>query len=315
MKNLISILIVGLSIIITPLTYSQGVTDYNKCFNTANNLYSQSKYQEALDSFLEGIAMDSYIQAVEAMKQPSFYIYNAACAAALSDNKEKAFELLFMRLKLDKSWYLRDIKEKKDLNTLHSDTRWNTLIDSLTIREVNYESQFDLVLRGKLKKIFNDDQGIRHTYMDAVKKKSDKVVVDSLIKCMIAIDSINQLKLDTLLSEHGWLSKDIVGDVVMTQFLVLQHAPLKIKSKHIDKIEQAAKSGDLPPSTYALFLDRNLIERGEKQRFGTQISKDKDGNPYVAPCENPEKVDSLRASIGLGTMEIYLLEWNLKWEY
>jgi hypothetical protein len=45
---------------------------------------------------------------------------------------------------------------------------------------------------------------------------------------------------------------------------------------------------------------------GEKQIYGTQPTRDADGNPILPPLEDPDTVDERRASIGLGPLEEYL---------
>jgi hypothetical protein len=50
--------------------------------------------------------------------------------------------------------------------------------------------------------------------------------------------------------------------------------------------------------SYEVFFDALQLQLGGKQRFGTQLDADADGNPYVLPVEDLEHVDEHRAAIG-----------------
>ena len=58
--------------------------------------------------------------------------------------------------------------------------------------------------------------------------------------------------------------------------------------------------------TYAVLYDGLQIELGNKQRYGTQITQDAEGKPYVLPIEEPGKVDGLLKEMGLPPFSKYL---------
>ena len=111
----------------------------------------------------------------------------------------------------------------------------------------------------------------------------------------------------------GFPEKKVVGDTGMTAvFLVFQHSTRKVREKYLPKIMECAKNGDLSMSEVALMEDRLLMENGEKQKFGTQIVKDrKKGIWIVYPIEDPKHVNIRRASIGLQPIEKYLEQWKI----
>lgn len=264
-------------------------------------------------------AYAGYEQAMAIKALPFADMYNAACAAARIGMPDKALELLLARLRMDTGWYSKSfVVQDTDLTSLHADRRWNVLVDSLSVREAKYESQFDQVLRAKLKQLYEADQPIRHAYVNARKNGAPQQQLDSLLSVMGKLDTVNQATMDSLMTRHGWISSKLVGNMVFVQFLVMQHAPLELRLKHERVIRQGLDCGDLSPAQFALYEDRTAIFSGKKQRYGTQITyPEGGGTPYVDPCEHPEQVNALRASIGLPPMSEYLKSMGLSitWDY
>ncbi len=58
--------------------------------------------------------------------------------------------------------------------------------------------------------------------------------------------------------------------------------------------------------------DRNLIDMGKKQIYGTQLEYNEKEQKYkVLPIEDIEKINDLRKTVGLNSIEDMLLEYNL----
>ena len=58
--------------------------------------------------------------------------------------------------------------------------------------------------------------------------------------------------------------------------------------------------------------DRNLIDMGKKQIYGTQLEYNGKERKYkVLPIEDIEKINDLRKTVGLNSIEDMLLEYNL----
>jgi len=92
---------------------------------------------------------------------------------------------------------------------------------------------------------------------------------------------------------------------------VIQHSP-KIK-QYIPMVKKAAEAGELPFRLYAMMLDRQLMEEGKEQIYGTQGASFKimkEGKPDVVsmiwPVKDLDKVNSLRKEAGFTeTLEEY----------
>ena len=55
--------------------------------------------------------------------------------------------------------------------------------------------------------------------------------------------------------------------------------------------------------------------RDRKQIYGSQLNSDPEtGKHFFAPIENPHKIDSVRATVGLGPIQSYADHWNFTWD-
>ncbi len=130
-----------------------------------------------------------------------------------------------------------------------------------------------------------------------------------------ALDSINQIKLKRILTEHGFPEKEEVGKWAMEGvYLIIQHAPLELQLKYETRIHQAFEKGDLNSHNYAAMIDRLEIKKGNRQIYGTQDKMNDEGKSVLAPLANPEKVNEKRMTIGLMPLESYMLQFDIKHE-
>nr|WP_264928833.1 DUF6624 domain-containing protein [Streptomyces sp. A012304] len=53
------------------------------------------------------------------------------------------------------------------------------------------------------------------------------------------------------------------------------------------------------------------LNEGRKQVYGTQIAGVKDGAPVPWPCEEPERMDELRAEVGIEPFDEYVAKFSM----
>ncbi|WP_157974394.1 DUF6624 domain-containing protein [Lewinella sp. IMCC34183] len=92
---------------------------------------------------------------------------------------------------------------------------------------------------------------------------------------------------------------------------VLQHGNLATREQYLPILVTAAERGDLPWGTIAMMRDRNLVERGEPQLYGTQLGVSPAGENFLHPVASPEAVDQRRAEMGMGPLQEYLDRWGI----
>jgi len=130
-------------------------------------------------------------------------------------------------------------------------------------------------------------------------------------------DSLNTLRIEEVIVEQGgYPGRSLVGDRhASTAFLVIQHAPLETQVKYIDMMKEAADADEVRWSSIALLIDRVNLGLGEKQIYGSQLARNEEtGGYYFSPMENPYKIDSIRATVGLGPIQAYADNWDFTFD-
>lgn len=279
------------------------ITSYSQTFEEitrkADSCYFERKFSDSKFFFSE---------AFQKYPNEKRGYYNAACVASLSADYDLAFKWLDNAIRFGFN-NLEQLKQEKDFNNLHVDTRWMKLIErlqtSISIEEANY----DKAAQKELIDIFNSDQYIRYQFLAARNKYGlNSKVVDSLLLIMHTQDSLNLAKIEKLISEKGWLGANKVGvQASNTLFLVIQHSNLKTQKRYRPILERAVKLGNAPASSLAFLDDRIAVFEGRKQMYGTQLYTDPKTNiTTLSPLEDPANVDLRRASVGLEPLREYL---------
>jgi hypothetical protein len=256
-----------------------------------------------------------YEKAFKIEHKSSSDLYNGACAAALNHDAEKAFK--WLDLAIDNGYEnIAHLKKDNDLESLHNKKEWTETINKLQKKMDILSANFDKPLQKELLDIYTEDQGIRGDFMKIYKDpNSDKKKIDSIGKLMRKKDSINLIKVIKILSEKGWVGKDVVGvQANQTLFLVIQHSDLKYQQKYLPMMREAVKKGNANPGNLAYLEDRVALREGRRQIYGSQSSKNKMTNKlYISPMIDPDNVDKRRAEVGLGTMAEYAAKMNIEW--
>jgi hypothetical protein len=306
MKSLITFLF---SLIVACNAFSQD-TEYNAFVTTADSLYRTQNYKE---SAIE------YSKAFKTFGWKGYLVdrYNAACSWALANEVDSAlFQLNIIVKKMNYKDY-NDIVTDPDLTSLHSDKRWNELLEQIKSNKEKAEANLDKTLVATLDSIFNDDQNGRQQLKEVEAIYGvDSKELKAHWKMISEKDSINLIKVKTILDTRGWLGEDVVGEQGNTTlFLIIQHSDIKTQERYLPMMRQAVKNGKAKGSSLALLEDRVALRQGRMQIYGSQINRDiKTQSYYVSPLEDPDNVDKRRAEVGLQPLAEYLLNWNLVWD-
>ncbi len=119
---------------------------------------------------------------------------------------------------------------------------------------------------------------------------------------MAALHRQHNARLRSILSEHGWPGRELVGeDGAEAAWLVLQHAILDpdLMRGAVSLVEKSVQTGDTEPRYLALLVDRIRTLEGRPQLYGSQYDWDEFGDLNPLPIEDPDNVDVRRASVGL----------------
>ncbi|CAL9661566.1 hypothetical protein SUDANB105_07036 [Streptomyces sp. enrichment culture] len=116
-------------------------------------------------------------------------------------------------------------------------------------------------------------------------------------------------RLAEIMDEYGWPTAELVGEeAARAAWLVAQHADrqLDVQRRALRLMRQAVTEGAAGPRELAFLHDRTLVNEGREQVYGTQIAGVRDGAPVPWPCEEPERVDELRAEVGIEPFDEYV---------
>jgi len=295
-----------LGLLITNFSFGQDGEKYNQYVNEAENLYESKEYLKS---------GQKYSNAFFALGNKGTLSdrYNAACSWALANQPDSAFVQLLRIAEIGNYTDLKFLTSDSDLNSLHSDERWNIVIGTIQSNRQN----LDEFLISVLDTIYQEDQGYRFKAHEIEKEfGQESEEMKAHVKILQEKDSIHLITIKNILDEHGWLGADVIGNQgTLTLFLVIQHSNPEAQQEYLPMMREAVKNGNAHASHLALLEDRVALGKGEKQIFGSQIGQDPEtGEYYVSPLLDPDNVDKRRAEVGLDPIQDYLSNWGLTWD-
>jgi len=152
-------------------------------------------------------------------------------------------------------------------------------------------------LRRELIAMREEDFRVRQELMDAGE------LGGAYVPRMEAIHVKNAARLRELIAEHGWPAEDVAGkDGAEAAWIVVQHAvgEPEFQRRALDLLNAAAAEGRTPAWHAAYLEDRIALYEERPQRFGSQwIDDPPDGRPRPWKLADPDRVNELRASVGL----------------
>lgn len=194
---------------------------------------------------------------------------------------------------------------------LHKQPEWEHIANKVSQnREASYSP-----LQVQLKIIKDNDQ-IYRLMEDSIRKAGNinSASYIKVVKEMALADSINLIKVKTILDTKGWPPYSEIGDLYSSLFLVIQHADLKTQLKYLPMIEQAEQKNDVDPESVALLEDRIAVRQGKKQLYGSQVQYDSNSHTYkVFSIADESHVNERRAQKGMIPLQDYLKQWNIKY--
>lgn len=215
-------------------------------------------------------------------QMPSYY--NAACCAAVSGQADAAFRLLEQAVAtgFDNTAHLA---KDDDLVTLHSDSRWEPLLEkAAALAEQQWATH-----NPELVEVFYADQADRQSGdpTDIFKRDAER-----------------RQKVAAILDAGG--AK--VGQDYYHAAMIFQHGN---EVADIERAHELANKGlELDPNNgkiawlVAATLDRALMKKGEPQRYGTQFSLDPQTETWILYPWDPAVTDAERAALNVPPLRV-----------
>jgi len=282
--------------------------EYDELVRKADSLYKTKDYEASAFAYSDAFKVYGWMGLIDDR-------YNAACSWALAGFPDSAF---FNLERIANKGYLKDydhVSTDTDLNSLHSDKRWSPLLEKVKVNKEKAEVNLNKPLAQELESIYNEDQKYRLMIDDSLKKYgNESKEMQSLWQTIMEKDSINLIKVTTILDKYGWLGSEVVGERGNSAlFLVIQHSDLKTQEKYLPMMKEAVKNGKASPSQLALLIDRVEMGNGGPQIYGSQITM-KDGQYVVYQIIDEPNVNKRRAEVGLEPLEQYVKLWNIDYK-
>ena len=128
---------------------------------------------------------------------------------------------------------------------------------------------------------------------------------DASTRPMARVDRANLARLEQIVRRHGWPDAAMVGNAGVGDFwLLAQHAPGDFIAQALPHLKAAADRGEIAWSTLALMIDRDLMDRGQPQVYGSQWNGSGQAMQLYKVVD-PEHLDERRAQVGLGPIAEY----------
>lgn len=123
------------------------------------------------------------------------------------------------------------------------------------------------------------------------------------------IDQQNTEELKRIVDKYGWPTVPLVGKKAsFNAWLLAQHADhdlqFQVKILKLLKVAYEKNSKNVDVKNIAYLTDRILVNKGEKQIYGTQFYR-KSGKLVPRPIKDRKNLDQRRESVGLEPFNSY----------
>ena len=136
---------------------------------------------------------------------------------------------------------------------------------------------------------------------------------DKIQNLRVQMADVYARHLQVILKRHGWINISIFGEEADDHACVLvQHSDhdINFQIQCLDKLFDSILKGETNPNHYAFLYDRVAKNSGEKQRYGTQLSRE--FNKWVLWDHEGslQQLNERRATVGLSPVEEYLQQFK-----
>ena len=168
-------------------------------------------------------------------------------------------------------------------------------------------------LAQKIDSMFKDDQFWR--LEDAKLRRNEKSDYDAetVLRKWIETDKLNEIKAKVIINKYGYPGYDQVGESSNAFWAIVQHCDDDIHFQEgvLLLLKKEADKNNASKSNYALLTDRILVNKNQKQIYGTQIKRNpKTGKSAPFPLKYPKLVNKLRKQMGLEPLAEYVKRFN-----
>lgn len=162
--------------------------------------------------------------------------------------------------------------------------------------------------------MMQEDQKWRLEIFKLMKKEKSEYDMATLTQNIMKVDSLNLIEAKKIINKYGLPNYDLVGKKSSDLFgAMILHFDndIPFQEKVLELIKKEIKQNNISKENFAYLTDRILVNKEQKQLYGTQTELDEKTNLYIAtPLQYPNKVDALRKELGIEPLKIYLQKLN-----
>jgi hypothetical protein len=167
----------------------------------------------------------------------------------------------------------------------------------------------DSALIKRIDSMFKDDQFWRVEYMKVSQKQKSDYDEKTIEKKWASSDSVNEIKAKAIISKYGYPGYNRVGDISDNFWAIVQHCDddIPFQEHVLALMKKEVAKNNASKEKYAYLVDRVLVNKHQKQVYGTQVRYDtvtRKSAPF--PLKYPKSVNKLRKQMGMETLEAYL---------
>ncbi|PWK72476.1 hypothetical protein LX99_04333 [Mucilaginibacter oryzae] len=263
-------------------------------FRTADSLFAIKKYKKAAKLYV--------VLRVGGIMDTS-HLYNAAACWAALDERDSAYCYLELLSKRGFKNYNRLAADPLFRKYQRQD-RWEMLKDAVMHNRTRLIEPVAIEFSQMLKSYqANYDEYVR--LCNRYGQNSE--VVKRFKQYLHETDSINFIKMSSIVNTYGWKGKTDFGrDAAETLIIVLMHASIADQKKYFSIVRTAAFEGALPAEGFAIIADNIALNENNTQIYGTHVRIADDGQYQSFAIADEASVDARREAIGLCPLAMYL---------
>lgn len=175
-------------------------------------------------------------------------------------------------------------------------------------------ASINTALSNHIDSIMQEDQKWRLEFFKLMKKEKFEYDVATLTQNIMKVDSLNLIEAKRIIDKYGFPTFKLVGEKSSNLFgaLILHFDnDIPFQEKVLELMQKEIKHNNISKENFAYLTDRILVNKEQKQLYGTQTELNEKTNLYIAtPLQYPTKVDALRKELGLEPLKIYLQKLN-----
>jgi len=169
-------------------------------------------------------------------------------------------------------------------------------------------------LVNKIKLMYKDDQFWRKEYAKVNNKEKSDYNEETIQEKWEEADSLNEIKAKAIIKRYGYPGYDLVGGSSDDFWAIIQHCDedVAFQEKVLILIKKQVDKNNASKSNYAYLTDRILVNKNQKQIYGTQLQRDKKTGKFSPfPLKYPKMVDKLRKEMGLEPLDSYVKSFSM----